>query len=145
METTACLLYTSYDEPQNAFVADFIGDSNIIDGIMKEDRLVQIQNVMIPCVDTGFDKNELVDVVIRPEDLLIVEEEAGYLKGMVVSIIFKGAYYEIKVRVDQYEWSVQSVNPAQIGSMVGLTILPDNIQIMHKPHSKDAEVVKENE
>ncbi len=134
-----------YDEPQNAFVADFIGDSNIIDGIMKEDRLVQIQNVMIPCVDTGFDKNELVDVVIRPEDLLIVEEEAGYLKGMVVSIIFKGAYYEIKVRVDQYEWSVQSVNPAQIGGMVGLTILPDNIQIMHKPHSKDAEVVKENE
>ena len=100
---------------------------------------------MIPCVDTGFAKNELVDVVIRPEDLLIVEEEAGYLKGMVVSIIFKGAYYEIKVRVDQYEWSVQSVNPAQIGSMVGLTILPDNIQIMHKPHSKDAEVVKENE
>ncbi len=134
-----------YDEPQNAFVADFIGDSNIIDGIMKEDRLVQIQNVAIPCVDIGFAKNELVDVVIRPEDLVIVEEEAGYLKGMVVSIIFKGAYYEIKVRVGQYEWSVQSVNPAQIGSVVGLTILPDNIQIMHKPHSKDAEVVKEDE
>lgn len=134
-----------YDEPQNAFVADFIGDSNIIDGIMKEDCLVQIQNVSIPCVDTGFAKNELVDVVIRPEDLVIVEEENGYLKGMVVSIIFKGAYYEIKVRVGQYEWSVQSVNPAQIGSVVGLTILPDNIQIMHKPHSKDAEVVKEDE
>lgn len=134
-----------YDEPQNAFVADFIGDSNIIDGIMKEDRLVQIQNVAIPCVDTGFAKNELVDVVIRPEDLMIVPEEKGYLKGMVVSIIFKGAYYEIKVRVGQYDWIVQSVNPAQIGAMVGLTILPDNIQIMHKPHSKDAEVVKEDE
>lgn len=134
-----------YDEPQNAFVADFIGDSNIIDGIMKEDRLVQIQNVAILCVDTGFAKNELVDVVIRPEDLMIVPEEKGYLKGMVVSIIFKGAYYEIKVRVGQYDWIVQSVNPAQIGAMVGLTILPDNIQIMHKPHSKDAEVVKEDE
>lgn len=134
-----------YDEPQNAFVADFIGDSNIIDGVMKQDCLVQIQNVLIPCVDTGFAKNELVDVVIRPEDLVIVEEEAGYLKGMVVSIIFKGAYYEIKVRVGHYEWIIQSVNPAQIGSMVGLTILPDNIQIMHKPHSEDAEVVKEDE
>lgn len=134
-----------YDEPQNAFVADFIGDSNIIDGIMKEDCLVQIQNVDIPCVDTGFAKNELVDVVIRPEDLVIVKEEAGYLKGLVVSIIFKGAFYEIKVRVDQYEWMIQSVNPAQIGTMVGLRLLPDNIQIMHKPHSKDAEVVKEDE
>lgn len=134
-----------YDEPQNAFVADFIGDSNIIDGVMKQDCLVQIQNVLIPCVDTGFAKNELVDVVIRPEDLVIVEEAEGYLKGMVVSIIFKGAYYEIKVRVGHYDWIIQSVNPAQIGSMVGLTILPDNIQIMHKPHSEDAEVVKEDE
>ena len=133
-----------YDEPQNAFVADFIGDSNIIDGIMKKDCLVQIQNVPIACVDTGFATNELVDVVIRPEDLVIVEEEEGYLKGMVVSIIFKGAFYEIKVRVGHYDWIVQSVNPAQIGSMVGLTILPDNIQIMHKPHSEDAEVVKED-
>lgn len=134
-----------YDEPQNAFVADFIGDSNIIDGVMEQDKLVRIQNVAIPCVDTGFDKNELVDVVIRPEDLVIVEEQKGYLKGMVVSIIFKGAYYEIKVRVGEYDWIIQSVNPAQIGAMVGLTILPDNIQIMHKPHSKDAEVIKEDE
>ncbi len=133
-----------YDEPQNAFVADFIGDSNIIDGIMKEDCLVQIQNVPIPCVDTGFAKDELVDVVIRPEDLVIVKEEDGYLKGMVVSIIFKGAYYEIKVRVGHYDWIVQSVNPAQIGTVVGMTILPDNIQIMHKPHSEDAEVVRED-
>lgn len=134
-----------YDEPQNAFVADFIGDSNIIDGIMRKDKLVEIQNVAIPCVDTGFAKDELVDVVIRPEDLVIVEESSGFLKGMVVSIIFKGAYYEIKVRVHDYEWIVQSVKPAQIGSRVGLTILPDNIQIMHKPHSKDEEVVKEDE
>ncbi|MBE6810488.1 MAG: ABC transporter ATP-binding protein [Ruminococcaceae bacterium] len=134
-----------YDEPQNAFVADFIGDSNIIDGIMKEDRLVQIQNVSISCVDEGFGKDELVDVVIRPEDLVIVKEEKGFLKGMVISVIFKGAYYEIKVRVGNYEWKVQSVNPAQPGSIVGLTILPENIQIMHKPHSEDAEVAKEDE
>lgn len=133
-----------YDEPQNAFVADFIGDSNIIDGIMEEDCLVQIQGVRIPCVDTGFAKNEPVDVVIRPEDLVIVKEEEGYLKGMVVSIIFKGAVYEIKVRVGDYEWIVQSVNPAQVGVAVGMTILPDNIQIMHKPHSEDAEVVRED-
>ena len=134
-----------YDEPQNAFVADFIGDSNIIDGIMKEDRLVQIQNVSISCVDEGFGKDELVDVVIRPEDLVIVKEKKGYLKGMVISVIFKGAYYEIKVRVGNYEWKVQSVNPAQPGSIVGLTILPENIQIMHKPHSEDAEVAREDE
>lgn len=134
-----------YDEPQNAFVADFIGDSNIIDGIMKEDRLVQIQNVSIPCVDEGFGKDELVDVVIRPEDLVIVSEEKGYLKGVVISVIFKGAYYEIKVRVGNYEWKVQSVNPAQPGTIVGMTILPENIQIMHKPHSEDAEVAKEDE
>lgn len=134
-----------YDEPQNAFVADFIGDSNIIDGVMKQDRLVQIQGADIPCVDTGFAKNELVDVVIRPEDLVIVNESEGFLKGLVVSIIFKGAFYEITVRVNDYEWIIQSVNPAQIGTQVGLTILPDNIQIMHKPHSEDAEVVKEDE
>ncbi len=134
-----------YDEPQNAFVADFIGDSNIIDGIMKQDRLVRIQGVDVPCVDEGFGRDELVDVVIRPEDLVIVAEGQGYVRGMVVSIIFKGAYYEIKVRAGEYEWSVQSVNPAQIGAMVGLTILPDNIQIMHKPLSEDAEVTKEDE
>ncbi len=134
-----------YDEPQNAFVADFIGESNIIDGIMRRDCLVEIQGAKIPCVDVGFGKDELVDVVIRPEDLVLVEEEEGYLKGMVISTIFKGAYYEIKVRVGEYEWMVQSVNPAPVGTMKGLTILPDNIQIMHKPHSADAEVSKEND
>lgn len=134
-----------YDEPCNAFVADFIGDSNIIDGIMMHDRLVRIQGVDIPCVDTGFGKEELVDVVIRPEDLVIVDESEGYLKGQVISIIFKGAHYEIKVHADGYDWCVQSVNPAPIGEMVGLTILPDNIQIMHKPHSADAEVVRDDE
>ena len=134
-----------YDEPQNAFVADFIGDSNIIDGIMRRDCLVEIQGVEIPCVDVGFGKDELVDVVIRPEDLVIVRPEEGYLQGTVVSIIFKGAVYEIKVQVGDYEWMIESVNPAQVGVPVGLTILPDNIQIMHKPHSEDAEVIREDE
>ncbi|HIW84330.1 MAG TPA: ABC transporter ATP-binding protein [Candidatus Dorea gallistercoris] len=134
-----------YDEPQNAFVADFIGDSNIIDGIMRRDCLVEIQGVDIPCVDVGFGTNELVDVVIRPEDLVVTEPEQGFLKGMVVSVIFKGAVYEIKVQVGDYEWMIESVNPAQVGAQVGLTILPDNIQIMHKPHSEDAEVIREDE
>ena len=134
-----------YDEPQNAFVADFIGDSNIIDGIMRRDCLVEIQGVDIPCVDVGFGTNELVDVVIRPEDLVVTEPEQGFLKGMVVSVIFKGAVYEIKVQVGDYEWMIESVNPAQVGAEVGLTILPDNIQIMHKPHSEDAEVIREDE
>ena len=132
-----------YDEPQNAFVADFIGESNIIDGIMVKDLLVNIQGVDFECVDTGFGNNTPVDVVIRPEDLEIVKADEGLLKGKVVSIIFKGAYYEIKVNVDGYEWMIQSVNPANINETVGLTVLPDNIQIMHKPASADEEVVRD--
>ena len=130
-----------YDEPQNAFVADFIGESNIIDGIMVRDLLVNIQGVDFTCVDTGFGENNPVDVVIRPEDLEIVKAGEGYLTGQVISIIFKGAYYEIKVKVDDYEWMIQSVDPAPIGEFVGLTIDPDNIQIMHKPVRDDEEVV----
>ena len=130
-----------YDEPQNAFVADFIGESNIIDGLMVKDLLVKIQGVDFKCVDTGFGENQPVDVVIRPEDLEIVGEGKGYLSGRVISVIFKGAYYEIKVKVDDYEWMIQSVDPAPVGQMVGLTIDPDNIQIMHKPVSADEEVV----
>ena len=132
-----------YDEPQNAFVADFIGDSNIIDGIMVRDCLVKIQGVDFECVDVGFNENEPVDVVIRPEDLNIVEKDQGYINGVVHSIIFKGAFYEITVVNDDYEWVIQSVNTAEPGSVVGLTILPDNIQIMHKPGSEDARVIEE--
>ncbi len=134
-----------YDEPQNAFVADFIGESNIIGGIMKRDRLVNIQGVDIPCVDVGFGTNRPVDVVIRPEDLEVVDPQKGYLAGLVTSVIFKGAYYEINIQVENYTWQVQSVNPAMVGSIVGLTILPDNIQIMHKPVSADEEIGTEEE
>ena len=132
-----------YDEPQNAFVADFIGESNIIDGIMVRDLLVNIQGVDFPCVDTGFGENNPVDVVIRPEDLEIVPEGRGYLTGRVISVIFKGAYYEIKVLVDDYEWMIQSVDPAPVGDLVDLTIDPDNIQIMHKPVRDDEEVARD--
>jgi ABC-type spermidine/putrescine transport systems, ATPase components len=132
-----------YDEPQNAFVADFIGESNIIDGIMVRDLLVNIQGVDFPCVDTGFGENNPVDVVIRPEDLEIMPEGRGYLTGRVISVIFKGAYYEIKVLVDDYEWMIQSVDPAPVGDLVGLTIDPDNIQIMHKPVRDDEEVARD--
>lgn len=132
-----------YDEPQNAFVADFIGESNIIDGIMLEDLVVEILGVKVACVDTGFGKNEVVDVVIRPEDLEIKPEGEGFFAGKVVSVLFKGAYYEIKVRTGEYEWASQSVNAPEAGQTVGLYVLPDNIQIMHKPKSEDAEVIKE--
>ncbi|MCR4655719.1 MAG: ABC transporter ATP-binding protein [Lachnospiraceae bacterium] len=132
-----------YDEPQNAFVADFIGDSNIIDGIMRRDCLVEIQGVEVPCVDFGFSKDEAVDVVIRPEDLELTAPEEGFLNGTVMSVIFKGAYYEIKVEIAGYEWMVQSVNSAVPGTRAGISVLPDNIQIMHKPSSEDAEAVKD--
>ena len=132
-----------YDEPQNAFVADFIGESNIIDGIMLEDKVVEILGVKVPCVDIGFGTRETVDVVIRPEDLEIKPEEEGLFIGKVISVLFKGAYYEIKVRTGAYEWVSQSVNAPTVGEMVGLYVLPDNIQIMHKPKSEDAEVIKE--
>ena len=132
-----------YDEPQNAFVADFIGESNIIDGIMVKDRVVEILGVRIPCVDVGFGEKELVDVVIRPEDLEIKPEGNGFFNGQVISVLFKGAYYEIKVRTDGYEWVSQSVNAPQVGARVGLYVVPDNIQIMHKPKSEDAEIIKE--
>lgn len=132
-----------YDEPQNAFVADFIGESNIIDGIMLEDKMVEILGVRVPCVDVGFGKKEAVDVVIRPEDLEIKPEEQGLFSGQVTSVLFKGAYYEIKIRTESYTWSSQSVNAPEVGETVGLYVLPDNIQIMHKPKSEDAEVSKE--
>ncbi len=134
-----------YDEPQNAFVADFIGDSNIIDGVMLKDRLVRIFGIDVPCVDVGFGTNEPVDVVIRPEDLVIVSPEAGYWKGTVTDLIYKGAYYDIKLKTEDYEWTIQSNTPAAVGLQAGLTVLPDNIQIMNKPRSSDEEALKEDE
>ncbi len=132
-----------YDEPQNAFVADFIGASNIVDGIMLSDRNVEIHGKKVVCVDEGFGKNEPVDVVIRPEDLEILSSERGYFTGRVISVLYKGAYYEIKVQAGDYVWTSQSVSAPSVGAAVGLYVKPDNIQIMHKPKSEDAEVIRE--
>ncbi|MCU6763225.1 Spermidine/putrescine import ATP-binding protein PotA [uncultured Roseburia sp.] len=134
-----------YNEPQNAFVADFIGDSNIIDGVMPKDCLVEILERPFICVDTGFGTNENVDVVIRPEDVVIREQGKGILDGQVLSVLFKGVHYEMKIRAGGFDWMVHSTLPAQPGACVGLYVEPENIQIMHKPASEAEEVVKKDE
>ena len=121
-----------YDEPKNAFVADFIGESNIVSGIMLEDDLVRFCDCNFECVDEGFDTNEPVDVVIRPEDIMIVGEDVGRLKGVVESVLFKGVHYEMMVRTDKMLWKIHSTTMQPVGTRVGMTIVPYNIHIMHK-------------
>ena len=122
-----------YNEPENAFVADFIGESNIIDGIMKRDLLVNFSGKDFVCVDKGFDENEPVDVVIRPEDIKFVSNpDDGMLAGRVESVIFKGVHYEMKIVSDGYAWTVHSTAMAPKGTEVGLNIFPDEIHIMRK-------------
>lgn len=134
-----------YNEPCNAFVADFIGDSNIVPGTMIEDKLVNIFGVDFPCVDTGFGKNKPVDVVIRPEDLDIVSPEQGQIKGKVTSVIFKGVHYEIEVFSQGHEWLIHTTDISKVGNEVGLKVDPFDIQIMNKPESEDEEAVNINE
>ena len=135
-----------YNEPENAFVADFIGDSNIIGGIMIEDKLVEILSARFPCVDTGFGTNRPVDVVIRPEDVILSSPADGRLKGTVTHLIFKGVHYEMEVTTpDGYEWLVHSTGMYPVGTKVGIDVDPFNIQIMHKPASEDEEAVKIDE
>ena len=134
-----------YKEPINAFVADFIGESNIIDGIMIKDELVEILGVKIPCVDTGFHLNQPVDVVIRPEDVELVDPSAGFMEGDVVSIIFKGVHYEIEVHANGYDWLVHTTKMFPVGTHVGIHVIPFNIQIMNKPESSDEKAVEINE
>ena len=129
-----------YNEPTNAFVADFIGESNIIDGVMIRDRLVRILGAEFVCVDEGFGENMPVDVVIRPEDVVLTPPSQGELKGVVTDIIFKGVHYEMHVMVNGYEWLVHSTVSTPIGAGVGLSVEPSNIQIMNKPESEDEEV-----
>ena len=128
-----------YNEPQNAFVADFIGDSNILDGTMIEDKLVEILGVKFECVDVGFGKQKPVDVVIRPEDIELVKPGFGTLTGRVTSLIFKGVHYEMDVEAGGYEWLVHSTRMQEVGSEVGIWVDPFNIQIMNKPESEDEE------
>ena len=134
-----------YNEPQNAFVADFIGESNIIDGVMPKDFLVEILGIPFPCVDSGFGRNELVDVVIRPEDMEFLEKGKGMMDGVVTSILFKGVHYEMKVQANGYEWLAHSTIAYHPGTEIGLYVKPENIQIMHKPVSVAQEVIKKNE
>ncbi len=121
-----------YDEPKNAFVADFIGESNIVPGVMLEDDLVRFSDTEFQCVDEGFDKNEPVDVVIRPEDIMLVGEDVGMLTGVVESVIFKGVHYEMIIISGDYKWKVQSTTMQPAGTRVGMTIVPFNIHIMHR-------------
>ena len=128
-----------YNEPVNAFVADFIGDSNIIDGIMIEDRVVSVLGTKIPCVDEGFGCNRPVDVVIRPEDVEIVKPEDGFMEGDITSVIFKGVHYEIEILANGFEWLVHTTQLYTVGTHVGIQVIPFNIQIMNKPESEDEE------
>ncbi len=130
-----------YNEPENAFVADFIGDSNIIDGIMIEDKVVKILGKKFQCVDEGFGNNTPVDVVIRPEDVELVSPQEGIIEGVVSHLIFKGVHYEMEVQANGYEWLVQSTKLVPVGTKVGIKVDPFNIQIMNKPASEDEEAV----
>ena len=121
-----------YNEPANAFVADFIGESNILDGIMIDDYKVEFSNVTFECVDKGFNKNEKVDVVIRPEDIEITTVEKGMLSGNVSSVTFKGVHYEIEVEEKSRKWIIHSTKTAIVDSIVGLNIEPEAIHIMRK-------------
>ncbi len=121
-----------YNEPKNAFVADFIGESNIIDGVMLRDRLVEFCGRRFECLDAGFAPNEPVDVVIRPEDIDLIPYEAGFIRGTVTNITFKGVHYEFIVDVAGFKWLVQSTDYRELGSDVGFVINPEDIHIMKK-------------
>ncbi len=121
-----------YNEPKNAFVADFIGESNIIDGIMLEDKRVKFSAHVFDCVDGGFDKNEPVDVVVRPEDVDVVPIEKGMLTGKVTSVTFKGVHYEIIVDIKGFKWMIQSTDYVEPDATIGVYIEPDAIHIMKK-------------
>ena len=121
-----------YNEPANAFVADFIGESNIVNGTMLEDLKVEFCDHVFTCVDKGFNTNEAVDVVIRPEDIEITSPENGMITGKVNSVKFKGVHYEIEVLEHEHKWIVHNIKNAEIGAMVGLNISPESIHIMRK-------------
>ena len=121
-----------YNEPKNAFVADFIGESNIIDGIMVRDNLVQMYGKQFPCLDGGFGENEPVDVVIRPEDIDIVPMEQGQLVGTVTNVTFKGMQYDIIVDFKGFKWLIQTTDHSPVGARIGIKIDPDGIHVMKK-------------
>jgi len=121
-----------YNEPSNAFVAKFIGESNIFDGIMMDDYLVKVFGKELKCLDANFGKNELVDVVIRPEDFKIVKLEKGFIKGTVKAVVFKGVHYEIVVSAGEYTITIHTTKESQVDDLVGLQLTPDDLHIMKK-------------
>ena len=121
-----------YNVPANSFVAKFIGESNIVDGIMLDDFKVEFGGRIFDCVDKGFEKNEAIEVVIRPEDFEMVKYENGMLKGTVTSVIFKGVHYEIEVKDENHTWILHNTKHAEIGSKIGLSLDPESIHIMKK-------------
>lgn len=121
-----------YNEPKNAFVAKFIGESNIINGVIHKDFVIEVEGKIFECVDKGFKEKELVDVVIRPEDLVMVKPEEGKIKGRVTSVTFKGVHYEMLVESENFLWKVHSTNMASVNTLVGLTVTPENIHVMKK-------------
>ncbi len=121
-----------YNEPENAFVADFIGESNIVDGIMLEDYKVRFSGHTFECVDAGFEKNQKVDVVVRPEDVDVVTPDKGMLQGLVTSVTFKGVHWEIIVDINGFKWMIQTTDFVAEGEHIGLFIEPEAIHIMNK-------------
>ncbi|MGL5346140.1 MAG: spermidine/putrescine ABC transporter ATP-binding protein [Peptostreptococcaceae bacterium] len=121
-----------YNEPKNSFVARFIGESNILNGVMLEDYKVEFCNKIFDCVDKGFEKNENIEVVIRPEDIKMVSPEEGMLKGKVTSTIFKGVHYEIEVIENDRKWILHNTKTATVGEELGMDIYPEDIHIMRK-------------
>ena len=128
-----------YNEPKNRFVADFIGESNIIDGVMIEDFLISFNGADFECLDKGFADNEKVDVVIRPEDITIISPENAKIIGKVTDVVFKGVHYEVIV-VDEktnFEWMIHTIHIAKVDSIVGLDFIPDAIHVMKKGAKED--------
>ena len=121
-----------YNEPENAFVADFIGESNIVDGVMLEDYRVQFGGHVFECLDTGFVPNEPVDVVVRPEDVDIVPVEKGQLNGLVTTVTFMGVHNEAIVDINGFKWMIQTTDPVEEGAHIGIELEPDAIHIMKK-------------
>ncbi len=121
-----------YNEPKNAFVADFIGESNILDGIMRQDFEVEFFGHRYRCLDKGFARNEPVDVVIRPEDIDIVPPTSGYLTATVTNVIFKGTFYDTFVDVGDFKWLIQTTDAHSVGDQIGISLDPDAIHVMKK-------------
>ena len=121
-----------YNEPKNAFVADFIGESNILDGIMRADRLAEFSGQRFECLDSGFAMDEAVDVVVRPEDVDVVPPEQGMLRGTVTSVTFRGVYFEIIVDIGGFLWMIQTTDYQPVDAQIGLYIEPDAIHVMKK-------------